>query len=134
MPTQPVSYVPNSYFSFPYAVTSFDNSAACASAVTACSENFDICTANLGGQGKGAFGVTIQVPGGGGVTVGGSAQSLGPSATSICSSLSSEACSALETTQCSTLGGGSGTARLQSTPGVIGAVVAAAWAVGILIS
>lgn len=127
--------MPNSYFSFPYAVTSFDNSAACASAVTACSENFDACTANLGGGSQGGFGVTIEVPGGGGVTVGGSVQSLGPSATSICSSLSSEACSAVQATHCGSFGDGSGTASLHSTPGVIGAAAAvAAWSAALLLS
>lgn len=97
-PTQAVSYVDNSYFSFPYALTNFDNSASCASAASACSENYEICTKQLGGNGD--YAVTIEVPGGGGVTVDGSNQDLGPSATSICSSLSSEACSAVEATQC----------------------------------
>lgn len=43
----------------------------------------------------------MEVPGGGGITVGGSAQDLGQAeATSVCESLSSEACSALEATSC----------------------------------
>lgn len=98
--TQPVSYVSNSYFSFPYALTDFDDRAACRSAVDACSENYNACTNNLAGGG-GNFQVTVEVPGGGGITVGGSAQDLGQAeATSVCESLSSEACSALEATSC----------------------------------
>lgn len=98
--SEAVSYVSNSYFSFPFAPTDFDDSAACESAVDACSENFEVCTANLAGGG-GNFQVTVEVPGGGGITVGGSGQDLGQAeATSVCSSLSSEACSALEATSC----------------------------------
>lgn len=93
-----MSYVDNSYFSFPYAPTEFDDGAICSSAVDACSENYDICTANLGGQGD--FLVTIDVPGGGGITVDATAQDLGAEATSICSSLSSEACGNLRATSC----------------------------------
>ncbi|KAF4122390.1 hypothetical protein GMORB2_7382 [Geosmithia morbida] len=104
--TQAVSYVPNSYFSFPYAMTTFDNSADCRSAVVACSENYDLCTSNLGGDGGSGYGVTVDVPGGGGVTVGASATDLGASATSVCSSLSSEACSPLAATDCSIFGEG----------------------------
>ena len=93
-----MSYVDHSYFSFPYAPTEFDDGAICSSAVDACSENYDICTANLGGQGD--FLVTIDVPGGGGITVDATAQDLGAEATSICSSLSSEACGNLRATSC----------------------------------
>jgi hypothetical protein len=114
-PTVPVSYVPNPYFSFPYAQTSFDNRGQCTSAVSACSENYDICVSNLGGGGN--HGVTIVVPGLGGTTVGGGGSNLGASATQVCSSLSSEACSNIQATQCSQYrAGGEGSAAMMSTP------------------
>lgn len=94
-----VSYVPNAYFSFPYAATTFGDQAACTSAVNACSKNYDTCVTVLN-NGAG-YGVTIVVPGGGGTTVGGGAGAYGASATPICSSLSSKACSNLEATPCS---------------------------------
>jgi hypothetical protein len=97
-PTAAISYVTNPYFSFPYAETSFDDSRACSSAVSACSRNYQVCVQNL--EGGGGFGVTIEVPGDGGTTVGGGGSSLGASATSVCSSLSSEACSGVDPTQC----------------------------------
>lgn len=100
-PTATISYVPNSYFSFPYAPTTFANSASCASATKGCSENYDSCLTNLGGSG---FAVTVNVPGGGGTTVNGNNQNLGTSATSICSSLSSQACSNLQATKCDSFG------------------------------
>ncbi|KJZ71200.1 hypothetical protein HIM_09406 [Hirsutella minnesotensis 3608] len=104
-PTAPVSYVPNQYFSFPYAATTFGNSASCALAVQACSSNYAACLSGL--QGNGGYAVTINVPGGGGPTVGGALQNLGTSATSVCSSLSSQACSKVEATKCESFGQGS---------------------------
>lgn len=131
--SQPISYVSNSYFSFPYALTDFDDQAACESAVEACSENFDVCTANLGGGG-GNFQVTVEVPGGGGITVGGSAQDLGQaSATSVCSSLSSEACSALEATSCDSYDNGAATIGTHVSTGAMAAVLSAAGVAAILV-
>jgi hypothetical protein len=99
--SQDASFVPNSYFSFPYAFTDFDDRAACTSAKDACADNYDVCTANLGGGEERDFAVTIEVPGGGGVTVGGSGEAFATSeAASICSSLYNEACSAVETADC----------------------------------
>jgi hypothetical protein len=92
-----------------------------------------VCTANLGGDGGGAFGVTIEVPGGGGVTVDGSAQNLGASATSICSSLSSEACSALEATKCESFGDGSDVAAMHSPSRVVGAAILIAWTLALFL-
>ncbi|PNY29297.1 Uncharacterized protein TCAP_00796 [Tolypocladium capitatum] len=121
--TPVLSYVPNSYFSFPYAATTFGNSASCASAATACSRNYNACVTGL--QGSGGYGVTIDVPGGGGTTVGGTARNLGPSATSICSSLSSQACSNLEATKCESFGKGSGASIARSPRSPVLALVAA---------
>lgn len=83
--------------------TSFPNSAACLSAVSQCGADYSACTADLEGlDSADGYGVTIVVPGGGGVTVSPSRGSgLGTSsATSICASLSSEACSGFQSTQC----------------------------------
>ncbi|KAK3695195.1 hypothetical protein B0T22DRAFT_97097 [Podospora appendiculata] len=100
-----VSYVPNVYFSFPYVATYFPDAGYCSAAISQCSANFGACTSELGGQ-AGSGGITIVVPGGGGTTVTGGAQfSLGvASATSICSSLSSVACSNLQPSMCSLSG------------------------------
>ncbi|POR35388.1 Uncharacterized protein TPAR_04391 [Tolypocladium paradoxum] len=132
-PTPVVSYVPNPYFSFPYAATTFGNSASCASAVKACSSNYNACVTGL--QGSGGYGVTIDVPGGGGTTVGGTARNLGPSATSICSSLSSQACSKLEATKCESFGTGSG-ASIARPPGspVLALVAAVALALPMFVA
>lgn len=113
-PTAAVSYVPNPYFSFPYAPTTFANSASCASAVDACSSTYGVCVAGL--QRNGGYAVTINVPGGGGTTVGGWQGDLGASATPVCSSLSSQACSRLEATKCESFGQGSGVGAARPRP------------------
>lgn len=100
-----VSYVPNSYFLFPYAQTVFDSEGACSSAVDACSNNYDACVSDL--EGDLGFPVTIDVPGGGGTTVAGGIDLEPASATSVCSSLSSQACSDLESTSCDAFDSGS---------------------------
>ncbi|TVY81577.1 hypothetical protein LSUE1_G003404 [Lachnellula suecica] len=101
------SYVTNQYFPFPIIATSYSNSAACNSAFQACQTNYAACTADLAGGGSG-FAVTIVAPAGG-VTVSPTIQSLGAaSATSICSSLSSEACYNIQSSNCAQFGDGSG--------------------------
>ncbi|KAK3383903.1 hypothetical protein B0T24DRAFT_673725 [Lasiosphaeria ovina] len=105
--TTPVSFVPNPYFSFPYIATSFAGPADCSAAVSECSVNWAVCTAQLEGQaGSAPFGVTIVVPGGGGVTVGGGAGVTypTPTATSICNSLAQVACSNLQYSMCTMTG------------------------------
>ena len=109
--TQSASFVPNAYFSFPYAQTTFANSPACFSAETACSDNYQVCLTDLQGGGGGA-GLTIAVPGGGGVTVDGG-RNIGASATSVCSSLSSIACSAVASANCDAYGPTSGAVSLR---------------------
>ena len=100
-----VSYVANAYFPFPYIPTTYANSAACNSAYNACQSNYAACTANLAGNG---FGVTVIAPGGGGVTVAPTAVAVGAaSATSICSSLSGQACFSIASDSCAVFGGGS---------------------------
>ncbi|PFH58942.1 hypothetical protein XA68_13031 [Ophiocordyceps unilateralis] len=101
-PTAAASYVPNQFFSFPYAATSFDNSASCASAVHACSSNYDACVTGL--QRDAGYAVTVDVPAGRGLTVDPPRRHLGTSATAICSSLSSQACSRLQATRCEAIG------------------------------
>ncbi|ROT34618.1 hypothetical protein SODALDRAFT_337932 [Sodiomyces alkalinus F11] len=98
MPTATVSFVPNNYFPFPYIATSLDQR-QCSSAVSQCSRNYEVCLTELQG-GNDGFGVTIVVPGGGGTVIDADRPTLGTSATPVCSSLSSEACSGLESTHC----------------------------------
>jgi len=100
-----VSYVANTYFPFPYIPTTYANSADCNSAYNACQTNYAACTANLAGN---AFGVTVIAPGGGGVTVAPTVVAVGAaSATSICSSLSGQACYSIASDSCAVFGGGS---------------------------
>lgn len=96
------SYVSNTYFPFPIIPVSYINSAACISAYSACQSNYAACTNDLQGN---TFGVTIVAPNGAGVTVAPTAQNLGvASATSICSSLSSEACYNISSDSCAVFG------------------------------
>ncbi|RKU45247.1 hypothetical protein DL546_003270 [Coniochaeta pulveracea] len=104
---QSVSFVPNTYFSFPYAVTSFADAGQCSSAVSACSANYAACTSQLaGGNNNGAGGVTVVV--GGSTTVAGAGQAgvtlPTASASSVCSSLSSQACMGLQAGMCTGAG------------------------------
>ncbi|TGJ86884.1 hypothetical protein E0Z10_g1891 [Xylaria hypoxylon] len=73
---------------------------ACTTALRDCSENYDACVEGLEG-GNGGYGVTIQVPGAGGTTVA-QAQTTLPSATatSVCSTLSLQACHGLSNGLC----------------------------------
>jgi hypothetical protein len=120
--TTAVSYVSNAYFPFPFAPTYFANHGDCSAAVSECSANYVACTSDLEGQGLSAatanggnFAVTIVVPGGttviGGdvvATTSGHPATTGAittyptaTATSICSSLSSEAsCGSLSLSLC----------------------------------
>ncbi|KAG7292303.1 hypothetical protein NEMBOFW57_002338 [Staphylotrichum longicolle] len=143
-----VSYVPNAYFSFPYAATYFANPGYCSAAVSQCSANYAACTAQLGGQGGGAgYAVTIVVPGGGGTTVAGAGVTYAASsASSICNSLSSAACSGLQPSMCTmsgtTAGGfyfGTETGNAAARPtaaaacaGLVGVVAAGVAGLGIL--
>ncbi|KAI1133070.1 hypothetical protein F5Y10DRAFT_229216 [Nemania abortiva] len=99
-PTATASYLTNSYFAFPVIPTSFSNAAACTTALHDCSENYDACVEALEGADAG-YGVTIQVPGAGGTTVAQARTTL-PSvtATSVCSTLSLEACHGLSNGLC----------------------------------
>lgn len=133
-PTTAVSYISNPYFSFPYAGTKFENGKQCTSAVSACSSNYDACVTNLGGGGNNP-GVTIVVPGAGGTTIGGGGSDLGASATKVCSSLRSEACSDLDVTQCAEFSSGkdhSAASQLSSVAG--GRLLLGAAAVAVLLS
>lgn len=115
------SYVSNSYFSFPYAPTTFTDQGACSSAAKACSKDYDACVTKL--QDGSAYGVTINVPQGGGKTVDGSGTNVGAQATSICSSLSSEACPSLSPTKCASYGGNSGTPSISPAPAAVAALL-----------
>ncbi|KAB5579923.1 hypothetical protein GE09DRAFT_1254221 [Coniochaeta sp. 2T2.1] len=127
-----ISYVPNAYFSFPYAPTSFPDPGACSSAVGACSNNYAACTSRLAGlAGGGAGGVTVVA--GGSTVVGGQGGVTttlpAESASSVCSSLSSQACGGLQNGWCNNagvttggfvIGTGSGNAAAARQTGAIG--------------
>ncbi|KAI1365612.1 hypothetical protein F5Y08DRAFT_172623 [Xylaria arbuscula] len=96
--TATASYVSNAYFAFPAIATSFSNAAACTSALHDCTDNYDACVQGLEGANAG-YGVTVQVPG---ATTVVQAQTTLPSATatSICSTLSLQACHGLSNGLC----------------------------------
>lgn len=98
------STVPNTYYPFFYAPTSFADAGQCSSAFTSCQTASTACFTSLAGS----YGVTIGGFGGG-ITVQGVSGQVLSAASTICSSLSSVACSNLpDVSQCSNLGGGSG--------------------------
>ena len=84
------SWVPNTFFPFAYLPTTYSSAAACSSAYSRCQSDAARCTAALAnGQN---FGVTVSAPNGGATIT--AVPSVGSaSASSICSSLSSAACS-----------------------------------------
>lgn len=100
------SWVQNTFFPFAYLPTTYSSAAACSSAYSRCQSDAARCTAALAsGQN---FGVTVNAPNGG-VTIT-AVPSLGAaSASSICSSLSSAACSgSWDVSACQAYGGGDG--------------------------
>ena len=134
-PSATRSTVPNAAFPFVYIPTTFANAAECSSYATSCSNQYQSCLAGLGGGINGVtvsganVGITVQ---GASITVAG--------ASSICSSLSQQACYGLQTGICPQYGGaavtGSGGfavsagegARVTGCPGLIYAVGAGALA------
>lgn len=111
------STVSNAFFPFPYIATTYANAAACSSAYTRCQSDAASCTNALIG---GAQGVTISAPNGGATIT--AVPSLGTqSASSICSSLSQEACYGLQVEACQAFDG-SGNAAPTRCAGYMGAV------------
>jgi hypothetical protein len=99
------STVPNSYYPFIYAPTSFPDADQCSSAFTSCQAASTACFTSLAG----ANGVTVGGVDGGGITVQGVSGTILSAASSICSSLSSVGCSNLQqVSQCTIFGSGSG--------------------------
>lgn len=99
------STIPNAFFPFVVAPVSYSNGAACSSYYSSCQNEYNSCTASLGG----ANGVTVGGPGGG-TTVQGATATLAPGqAQSVCSSLSSQACSGAQLSNCATYGSASAT-------------------------
>lgn len=95
------STVSNAFFPFPYIATTYADAAACSSAYTRCQSDAASCTNALIG---GAQGVTISAPNGGATIT--AVPSLGAqSASSICSSLSQEACYGLQVQACQAFDG-----------------------------
>ena len=110
------STVPNGFYPFIYAPTSFPNSDDCSSAFTSCQAASTACFTSLAG----ANGVTVGGFGGG-ITVQGVSGTILSSASSICSSLSSVGCSNLQqVSQCSVFGRGSGATPVTTTIGGTG--------------
>jgi len=89
-----VSTVPNAFFPFVYLPATYSNAAACSSYYSSCQSEYASCTASLGG---GVNGVTVSGAGVG-ITVQGSTPTAQPQ--SVCSSLSSQACSGLQLSNC----------------------------------
>ncbi|UPX11144.1 uncharacterized protein EKO05_0001767 [Ascochyta rabiei] len=95
------STVSNAFYPFPYIATTYTNAAACSSAYTRCQSDAASCTNALMG---GARGVTVSAPNGGATIT--AVPSLGQaSASSVCSSLSQEACFGLQVAACQAFDG-----------------------------
>ncbi len=94
------------YVGFLPIATPFPNQQVCSSAYSSCQTEFQKCTASLGGLGNagltGGFnGITISGAPGIGVTVNGASTTVGAAqATSVCQSLSSQACQGLQLLNC----------------------------------
>lgn len=98
------STVPNQFYPFVAIPTTYTNAAACSSAYSSCQSEATSCANALA---NGVQGVTISAPNGGATIT--AIASLGPqSASSICLSLSSQACSGLVVEACQTYGSGGG--------------------------
>lgn len=109
------STVPNSYYPFTYAPTSFADAGQCSSAFTSCQAASTSCFTSLAGS----YGVTVGGFGGG-ITVQGVSGTILSVASSICSSLSSEGCSNLQqVSTCTVFGAGSGVIPTTTTSGGI---------------
>ena len=93
-----VSTVPNAFFPFVFFPATYSNAAGCSSYYSSCQTEYNSCMASLGGT---VNGVTVSGIGGG-VTVAGSTPTV--QAQSICSSLSSQACSSGQLANCNTYG------------------------------
>ncbi|KAJ5482680.1 hypothetical protein N7539_006126 [Penicillium diatomitis] len=87
-------------YPFVYVPTTFPNSAVCSSYYSLCQSEYTQCTANLMGR----YGVTVGGVGGAGVTV--EAVTATSQATSICSSLSQQACHGLQLNYCASVATG----------------------------
>lgn len=106
------STVPNNFYPFIYIPTTYANAALCTSAYSSCQTASTSCYVALAGQN----GVTVSGFGGG-ITVQGASGTVLSTASSICSSLSLEACYGLREGQCA--GFGTGQAGTATTTGFV---------------
>lgn len=106
------STVPGAVFPFVFIPTTFANAAECSSYATSCSNQYQSCLAALGG---GVNGVTVSGANVG-ITVQGASTTVA-SASSVCSSLSQQACYGLQTGICPQYGGSTGTGAAAGTGG-----------------
>ncbi|KAF2189488.1 hypothetical protein K469DRAFT_736827 [Zopfia rhizophila CBS 207.26] len=98
------STVSNQFYPFAFIPTTYTNAAACSSAYTSCQTDAASCTAALA---NGVQGITVSAPNGGATIT--AIASVGPqSASSICQSLSSQACYGLQVEACQAFGNGNG--------------------------
>ena len=119
------STVPGAVFPFVFIPTTFANAAECSSYATSCSNQYQSCLATLGG---GVNGVTVSGANVG-ITVQGASTTVA-SASSVCSSLSQQACYGLQTGICPQYGSGTGTGAAVGTGGFTVASGAAARGTG----
>ena len=102
--------VQNPYFPYPYLPTNYPNAAICTSSFNGCQSQYASCTNSLAGSN--APGVTVDGGDVGGVTrAGGGGQMVLVQATSVCSSLSVEACHRLTLPSCKSYGGPAGVGK-----------------------
>ncbi|KIW37980.1 uncharacterized protein PV06_09957 [Exophiala oligosperma] len=106
------STVPNNFYPFIYIPTSYANFDLCTSAYSICQAESTSCFASLAG----GNGVTVSGLGGG-ITQQGATGTILSSASSICSSLSSQGCYGLQSTQCSQFPSATGDTTAASSSG-----------------
>ena len=102
--------VQNPYFPYAYLPTNFPNAGVCTSSFHGCQSQYASCTNSLAGNN--APGVTVDGGDTGGVTrAGEEGQMALAQATSVCSSLSVEACHSLTLPSCQQFGGPAGVGK-----------------------
>jgi hypothetical protein len=118
-----VAVLPNALYPFKVIPTTYINAAACSAAWSGCQTDMARCTSYLGG-GQGNNGVTISAPNY--VSLQATTTFAMPTASSICSGYSMQACSGLQVSACAVYGTANGAAMGMAGCGYYGAGMGAA--------
>ncbi|KAI9814380.1 MAG: hypothetical protein M1827_003236 [Pycnora praestabilis] len=128
----PGSTIANAPFPFVFLPTTYTNAAECSSYYSSCQTEYSSCAASLGGH---VNGVTVSGAGVG-ITVAGATATATVDASSVCSSLSAQACYGLQLSQCPSYGGSTGAVvniNAAPTRGVGGGGTFGVWGAGVVV-